>query len=88
MYDATPTVKNHRVLYHGNEDGCNWGEGATNRSTAALARIMLAQVGLEVVAPVDKFVHEFIRRRMSTGKMWVLRVEDIRLWVQENQVIQ
>ena len=88
MYDAAPTVRNSVVLYCGEADGCNWGTTATNRSTDALARLMLAQVGAEVGVPVEAFVREFIRVRMVSGKMWIVSLQDVKLWVVKNQVIQ
>ena len=88
IYDAAPTVRNTRVLYQGAADGCDWGDMASNRSTDALARLMLAQVGLVAGVSVEDFVREFVRVRMVSGKMWIVSLSDIRLWVDQNQVIQ
>ena len=87
VYDATPTIKHLRVLYHGDAGGCDWGKEASNCATDALARLVLNQLGLPVV-PVEAFVSEYIRNRMTTGKMWVLRLADIEEWVVSKQVIQ
>ena len=88
MYDAAPTVRNSVVLYCGEADGCNWGKDADNRSTDALARLMLAQVGVVVGVPVEAFVREFIRIRMVSGKMWIVSLADMKAWVAKNQVVQ
>jgi hypothetical protein len=88
MYDATPTVKNTRILYHGDVGGCDWGEGATNSSSAALARLILGQVEGQSWVPVDAFVSEFVRRRMTTGKMWILSLVTVREWLVSKQLLQ
>jgi hypothetical protein len=88
--ENAPTVKNLDDLTEQIPvDSYDWGQDADFTSSERTARIILSVVTdrTEAARLASLYAEQVVRVSLSTDRMWMLPVQDIRQWVEDHRMV-
>lgn len=88
MGSAVPSLEEVVDVSDAGEIPYDWGETATEESMFRLARLILQEVEDAVPVRLVKEYVDTVIRKMDSSRMWLLRRDEVELWILRHQVVQ